>query len=158
MLQYIKHVEEINLQSFHRYKAGFQFSGNINRSLRTISLIYNVLWLRELFLLVLSPRHNPKNGKSSLQEENRTFSIILCIPKFLLLEIKKLFKITFFLNVTPWNFVDRYQRLADSLLSRLQNRSARKCNSRFPPNFSEFVSVYTASGPKSTTVRTSSAI
>jgi hypothetical protein len=31
MLQYIKHVEEINLQSFHRYKAGFQFSGNINQ-------------------------------------------------------------------------------------------------------------------------------
>ena len=31
MLQYIKNVEEINLQSFHRYKAGFQFSGNINQ-------------------------------------------------------------------------------------------------------------------------------
>lgn len=31
MLQYIKHVEEINLQSFRRYKAGFQFSGSINQ-------------------------------------------------------------------------------------------------------------------------------
>jgi hypothetical protein len=30
MSQYIKHVEEINLQSFHRYKAGSQFSGSIN--------------------------------------------------------------------------------------------------------------------------------
>jgi hypothetical protein len=67
MLQYIKHVEEINLQSFHRYKAGFQFSGNINQLSPHDQFDLWCTVATWALLAVLLTRHHPKNRKRSLK-------------------------------------------------------------------------------------------